>query len=339
MCKKHVNRAWAMEPIIRDFQRYLKDILDVTVKPVPWAQADRLPFFLRDFYRFFTCSMLDIRCLLMVAREQSEQTPAVVGKHLEQVRAHWDAEVIYLHPLVTAYNRKRLIAQKVPFVVPGNQMFLPMLGVDLREHFRKSHLGGSMLSPSTQTVVLHRIYSADEQALTPSSLATRLGYTAMTLSRAFNELESVGLAEVAMQGRERMLRFNGTKRELWEKALEFMRNPVSRRFYIRQPRRKGLGPAAGLTALAHYTLLAPPTNPVYALNASDFKSLKQKNDITETDGPIEPEVCAIEVWSYPPQLFANDDVVDRLSLYLSLRDSEDERVEAALGKMIGDIPW
>jgi len=196
-----------------------------------------------------------------------------------------------------------------------------------------------MLSPSTQTVVLYMIYSKDEQTLTPSGLATCLGYTAMTLSRAFNELESMGLAEVAMQGRERMLRFKGTKRELWENALEVMRNPVNRRIYIRQPRRKGLGPVAGLTALAHYTLLAPPANPVYALNASDFRSLKQENNISETEGPMEPEMCAIEVWSYPPRLFAYNDVVDRLSLYLSLRESEDERVEAALGKMMGDIPW
>ncbi len=29
------------------------------------------------------------------------------------------------------------IAQKVPFIVPGNQLYLPDLGLDLREYFRQ----------------------------------------------------------------------------------------------------------------------------------------------------------------------------------------------------------
>ncbi|MFZ1985536.1 MAG: hypothetical protein WAU91_14055 [Desulfatitalea sp.] len=328
-----------MENLIDDFERYLKEALDVAVKPVPWEPADSLPFFLRDLYRFYTFPLSDVHCLLMAAREQQEQTPAIVRKHLEQVRKHCDAEVIYLHPLVSAYNRKRLIEHKVPFVVPGNQMYLPMLGFDLREHFRKSRSSGSVLSPATQTLVLHGLFNENEKTFTPSSVAAGLGYTAMTLTRAFNELESVGLAEVFLQGRERMLRFKWTKRELWENAKAFMRSPVRKRTYIKPPQQAWPGLTAGLTALAHYTLLAPPANPVYAMGAADFKSLKQRRGFTEIDGPKEPEICEIEIWSYPPDLFSKGKVVDRFSLYLSLRKSEDERVEAALEEMMEAIAW
>jgi len=38
----------------------------------------------------------------------------------------------------------------------------------------------------------------------------------------------------------------------------------------------------------------------------------------------------IEIWSYDPALFGQDGTVDRLSLYLSLKDNHDERVESAL---------
>jgi hypothetical protein len=34
--------------------------------------------------------------------------------------------------------RKRLVREGVPFIVPGAQMFLPMLMVDLRERFSKA---------------------------------------------------------------------------------------------------------------------------------------------------------------------------------------------------------
>jgi Tfp pilus assembly protein PilO len=47
----------------------------------------------------------------------------------------------------------------------------------------------------------------------------------------------------------------------------------------------------------------------------------------------------IQVWSYDPKLFAVAGVVDRLSLFLSLRDEKDERVEAALEQMMKEMPW
>jgi hypothetical protein len=47
----------------------------------------------------------------------------------------------------------------------------------------------------------------------------------------------------------------------------------------------------------------------------------------------------IEVWSYDPKLFATAGVIDRLSLFLSLWDENDERVEAALEQMMKEMPW
>jgi len=328
-----------MQQLIMDFERYFKETLDIAVKPAPWKGADRLPFFLRNLYRYFACSLLDVRCLLMAAREHHEQTPAVVRKHIEQVRVHWDGEVIYLHPMVSAFNRKRLIAHKVPFVVPGNQLYLPTLSIDMREHFRKVREDSHMLSPSTQTVVLHALFNPDGQPLTPSAMADRLGYAPMTLGRAFDELEATGLAEVALQGRERVLRFKANKKHLWTNAQEFMRTPVIKRTHLHHFLPPTQGFAAGLTALAQYTMIAPPVVPVYAISAADFKAMKQRNDSAQSIDPMDSERLEVEIWSYPPRLFADADVVDRLSLYLSLRDNKDERIESAMAEMIEAIQW
>ncbi len=37
----------------------------------------------------------------------------------------------------------------------------------------------------------------------------------------------------------------------------------------------------------------------------------------------------VEVWTYPPTSLSRDNAVDPLSLYLSLRDHVDDRVEQA----------
>ena len=53
----------------------------------------------------------------------------------------------------------------------------------------------------------------------------------------------------------------------------------------------------------------------------------------------EPGTTEVEVWSYSPDLFARDGVVDPLSLYLSIRGSSDERIEMALEKLEEAFPW
>ncbi len=306
--------------------------------PIKWEGAGRAPFFLRDLYSFFQVNLLNTQCLLMVERGQTDQTPANIRKHLMLLQEKWDGEVIYIAPTVSAYNRKRLIEQRVPFIVPGNQLYLPMLGMDFREHFKKIRSKSMKLSPSTQAVVLYGLLRGKDQVYTPTGLASHLGYTTMTLTRAFNELALAGLGEVGMEGRERILRFTEKGKNLWEKAREFLRTPVKKRIWIEKPRDNWQGVQAGLTALAHYSMLAAPQMTVYAISQEDWKKAKQPGDFLELPGP-EAGAYEIEVWNYSPRRFADNNVADRLSLYLSLQENTDERVEAAREEMLGAMAW
>jgi len=326
-----------MENVIIKFEKYISDTLGLTLRVDKWEGEKSLPFFLRDLYSFYEVSLLNSPCLIMAARAEAEETPATICKHMKQVREKWDAEVIYLQRAVSSYNRMRLIEHKVPFVVPGNQMYFPLLGIDLREHFRKIRSTNKKFSPSTQVVVLHALMG-EERVFTPSGLANSLGYTVMTLTRALDELESLGLGEVSMEGRERVLRFSDSKESLWHRAQEFMRSPVKKRLYLLPTAGEWPGVEAGLTALARYSLLAPPRNPVYALSMEDWKSLKQRNNITQLAIP-EPQSFEVEIWNYTPHRFATGNAVDRLSLYLSLLGTKDERVASALEEMMEGIKW
>ena len=231
-----------------------------------------------------------------------------------------------------------MIEQKVPFIVPGNQMYLPMLAIDLREHFRRIREEAPTFSPSTQVVVLHAMLRDAGQELIPSEMAPLLGYSAMTMTRAFDELETARLAEVTVRGRERCLRFNGGRREIWEKAQPFLRSPVNKRLFIRRIDGAEGAIRAGLTALAHYSMLAPPAYTTYALSREDWKALRQQHKIIEVPAQ-DPDASEIEVWWYPPALFAEHGMVDRLSLYLSLKADHDERTETALEEMMEKFKW
>lgn len=338
-----------MDELLQNFERHLRETLSLSVTPKKWAEANNLPFFLKDQYAFFQVSLLDTPCLLMVTRDKEEQPPATIRKQMLQVRGKWSGEVVYVCPSATAYNRKRLIEQKVSFVVPGNQMYLPLLGIDLREHFKQIRAGApGKFSPSTQAVVMYHLLNGTGQSYTPSRLEKLLRYvgydnaekkySAMTLTRTFDELQSLGLGNVAAEGRERVLHFGEDKRKLWEQAREFMRSPVTRRVYIQPVKKRWAGVAAGLSALAHYSMLVPPANPVYALGTNDWKVMKILNTIVELSVE-EPQSYEVEIWNYSPLLFQKNGVVDHFSLYLSLKDSTDDRVQSALEKMMEDIAW
>ncbi len=327
-----------MQTVLHELERYLHDALSVSVKTTPWSGVGQLPPVLRERYRFAKAELLGLRALLVIDANPEEQSPATVRKHLDMLQSKQPAELIYVRARVTAYNRKRLIEQKVPFIVPGNQMYLPMLAIDLREHFRRIREESPTFSPSTQVVVLHAMLRDAGQELIPSEMAPLLGYSAMTMTRAFDELETAKLAEVTVRGRERCLRFIGDRREIWEKAQPFLRNPVSKRLFIRRINGAEGATHAGLTALAHYSMLAPPAYTTYALSQERWKTLRQQHKIIELPAQ-DPDASEIEVWWYSPARFAEHGMVDRLSLYLSLKADHDERTETALEEMMEKFKW
>ena len=125
---------------------------------------------------------------------------------------------------------------------------------------------------------------------------------------------------------------------MWKNVIERLRSPVKKRLWVKHTLNEPLGMKAGFSALAYYSMLAEPANPVIALEGKKWKRIRANRDVSVIE-LAEPGACALEIWSYSPDLFAKEGVVDRFSLYLSMQANEDERVESALEAMMEDIAW
>jgi len=322
---------------------YLDKILALQTQMTPWENAKALPFLLRDRYDFFTLFLLGSQRLLMVAKDKKEETPAVVRSHVEMAKPHWNGEVIYVPQFITPLNRTRLIEQRVSFIVPGRQLYLPELGVALSEHFKKFAMTPlKTYSPATQMVILDALMNGSKEILNGTTLAKKFNYSLMTISRVLNELEETELATVQTHGRERKIEFHLTKRELWEKAKAQLREPIrtSGKNYERDLDSRGYM-IAGLTALSHYSNLVEPEEKTYATyNYIDPKFLKRTRAdfLSPPDWDPNQKTC-LEVWTYDPKPFSKEGFVDPFSLYLCLRNDQDERVEAALEEMMEKVEW
>jgi DNA-binding transcriptional ArsR family regulator len=327
-----------MQETARKLERYLDDALGVTIAPVPWERSSLVPFYLQESYHFLVASVLGRPCLFMIDRSTEEKPPTVVGKHMAQLQARWDDAVIYVRERITAYNRKRLIQQRVPFVVPGTQMYMPMLAIDLRERFSAARVESPKLSPAAQAVLIHGLLPYTEPGLTPGELAARLGYTPMTMGRALDEIEVAELGTAPLQGRERRLRLEGEPHDVWRRAQSLLRDPARQRRHVLMRNHTLPVYVAGLSALAQCSMLAEPGSPVIAVSRDTFKALEE-NGAMRTVPMAEPDTVVLEVWRYAPDGFARNGLVDSLSLYLSLCSDRDERIQAALEELMGMIGW
>ena len=327
-----------MKKLIHQLERYLEGALSISIQPRPWEKSSELPQYLRARYRFFRVDVLGTDCVLMADTDEGEQTPAVIGKHVSQVQSRHDVEVVYVRHAVTSYNRKRLIKQKVPFIVPGNQMYLPMLGIDLREHLKRLREKRPVFSPSTQALLLHVLWEKETGTMTPAVIAHQLGYSAMTMTRVFNELETAGVGEHSIRGKERHLHFPEPGKILWEKVLANLNTPVRKRLYVASSMQPKNGLMAGQSALACYTQISEPKSPIFAFPPYEWKTQTQQDKFLEL-ATYEPGAFEIELWKYAPAQFAQEGTVDRLSLYLSLKDSADERVQSALDELLEGMEW
>jgi DNA-binding transcriptional ArsR family regulator len=322
----------------KDLEDYLKETLHAPVRLERWRGATALPAYLTGQYGFLDGSIGNVRVLFLQSAE--EPVPSVAKKHERALQQHWTGAVAFAFPRVTPRTRQRMVSEGLPFVVPGSQVYLPFLGTSLRERYAAPRTSpAERLRPSAQVLFLASLMNPASAADTPTEAAKRLGYTAMAMGQALTQLEDAGLMRVRKEGRERRFGLADDPAVLWERAQTLLASPVSRRHHLAGvPASARKGPVAGLSALATYSAIAEPGVLVVALDRAKTKALLGAKNIEELTGPEEADLT-VEVWSYDPALLSKAPAVDRLSLYLSLREDPDERVQAALAEMMRGMAW
>jgi hypothetical protein len=329
-----------MLPLLSAIQHYLHATLEVAIGYRRWSGMASLPYFLQDTLILWESKLLGLDVLLALETSATRASIGDVVKHVQKVSALSQLPVIYVTEALASYERKRLIEHKVPFIVPGNQLYLPDLGLDLREYFRQRRSSaGEALSPSAQAMLIAALLQPIwEVECQPIEILETLGYSAMTRSRAARELIAAGIAVGSKLGRTQQLKLARSPSETWHHAQPLLRSPVKRTVWAYPAdipasleRR-----AAGQSALARNTALAPPLRPVYATSQAAWLALKGRAIELPESLPGAEEW---QLWAYSPALLRMTDAVDPYSLILSLRDNADERVQLALDDITGQLPW
>jgi hypothetical protein len=333
-----IYRGHWEEDLLRQGEQYLHQTFGV-VSDWRSARQQGLPHYLADRYRLWHADLLGRPALFMAPRPT--ELPAVdeLARQVAQVRTRYDAPlVILVFAHLGTGRRNALIAQRLAFLVPGAQLFLPELLLDLRERTPAPPRVAETLSPTAQVLILGALLDFATEG-NAGELARRYGVAPMSMTRAFDELAGVHLAETPRIGRERVLRFQQIGRALWEKAAPRLQSPVRkvRTVVIPAPERFP-GKIAGESALAHYTALTAPRMQRLAVASADWNRLARDEGLRATE-PLDPQGDEVETWTYDPAALTSETVVDPLSLHLAVRGHTDERVAGAAEDLLERMPW
>ena len=314
----------------------LAKLLGIPVQSTPWKKKEQLPNYLTYGRIFDTISVGQSTFLMITLSLDGRFNIRQLSNQIQKISeaAHMPVALNISH--ISPYQRRALIQYGISFVMPPDQIYLPFLGVALKKHaFKEEKQLPVKFQPATQQVFLYLFYHQRNSLITKSDLAEQLSLTKTSITRAVEQLNSFGILE-RMASPRSPVRLN-TAADLKKFIAETLIDPVQQRILIHRQDLPQSALLAGESCLSEYTMLNPPRMPAYACSkkAASLKTLKPVDPLWEdTTGCV-----LLELWKYPPQLFASDGKVDRISLYCSLKTNSDERIQGESEKLLEIIKW
>ncbi len=306
--------------------------IEIKLTQASLAFVKKLPVFLSKAFSFYAAEIEGKKIVLAEVLSIKNFTPDRLKKQRYQLEDFSQSPIVFLIEHIEAYQRKRLVEKKIPFIVPAKQLYIPNLFIDLNEVRRGKPLARrDHLSPAAQCLLLYHLQVKNLDELPLKVIAKNIGYSGMTISRVAKELKQFSICNITGT-KEKALDFFNDKKETWNKLLDVSQSPVKQKYFANQIPASAQLLQAGETAMEHYTHLVANKTKIFAVSKEDFSALKKMNaikDLNQYEGDF-----LLEVWIYNPVLLSKSKYVDPLSLYLSMKDSADDRTQIELEKLL-----
>lgn len=302
----------------------------MALSPMKKEELKGIPIDTKLKFQFYRATFNGNAFCLLETKKAENHASMDCLRLAERLKIILDLPVVFLFRNIQFVERNRLIDRGVYFIVSDKFAFLPFLIINYKE---TAHKKVEELSSVAQYILLYHLQIDNMNGWSMTDMEQKLPYTYVTISRAFKNLEELQLCKIEMdENRVKRIFFEGTKKEVWERSLPYLKDPIKKKLYCDdivtdQPFTEG-----GITALAHYTSLNPDETKTFVMDEKGYKNL-QDNGIFVNQNDIEGNIC-IEIWNYPP---LRQDYADPLSLFLTLREDRDPRTEKELEIMINKL--
>ena len=244
-------------------------------------------------------------------------------RHKLELRQYCDFQIVLCFDRITSYQRKILIENRQPFIVPDNQLYMPFLGIALQEHFISSTDVGEQMTAMAQFVLLSFLYDKSEDYRSKMDISERLNINLMNVSRSVQELEELGFLQTKKKGRSSMVCTTMNKQALFKTAYPMLRDPIQKRLFVRSSPEILKLPLSGEEALWSKGYGERPERKIRAIEKKQFNDTMRDIENVDPNWVTDTEVVELEVWRYSPIMFSNGDFVDTVSLALTSENARE----------------
>lgn len=308
---------------------FLKTIFGNDINTEDFNFPKQTPFYIRDSYNAKYLIWNNNRCILLAPKASNWRLPTL-KKQLMNFQEISSVPCALSLENLTSLQRKNLIESNIPFVSASQQVFLPFWGCFFLERFKaKPHIAEKM-APGTQAVFLYLYYMHDIGSVNLTNISKALNISKATCTRAITDLEVSELLKVDTFGTNKWISLLYEKPELLKKAFARLKSPVERHIFMRKPFFNCDYPKSGMLALSTFSMIGINNHDgAIALSKKSAANIPVENIMTQMEFKDFGGYIA-EVWSYDPNLFANNGIVDDVSLLLSMENNPNERVQMCL---------
>ena len=249
-------------------------------------------------------------------------------------------DIVLVFSKLSDIEKKQLLQARVPFVDFKGNLFFPPLGLVLNAN---DDLAVSKeLTPSEQLTWIAFLLTKGQKVVDVDLLSQITGLPNSTIYRCLRTFKTLNW----LNKPNKLYTYNASKKELFLKSESFLFNPIKKRLLLSDFDLKKIQTDSrllygGTYALSYLTFLAESDE-----NSSYVISLRQFNKLSLPLSQHVLEGKVLEIWRYSPFVseFWNDfkenqdrQFVDPISLYLTLKDDDDPRVEEEIEALKNNI--
>ncbi len=315
----------------------LKDAFGLDVQIEQAVQPSGLPLYMTNNRMFFKVGIGQTDFLLIAISDKDRFGVIALEKQLARYMMATNMPAAYTFPSLTKAQRDALVGRKLPFIVLPEQIYLPFLGISLSNRFkREKTIAVDHFTPTSQCLFLYFLYTARRNPVLKKDAAVALGLTRTSITRASEQLGALGLITEVPYWKEIRMTACAEGKEFYDAGEPYLINPVQKKITIKADESLTWF-YAGESALGKRTMLNEPGIPAVAIDKRQLSagSLIELDEKWET----EKDLLHVEIWKYDPALFAENHVVDPVSMAVSLRDCADERVQGELKEFMEAYQW
>ena len=297
-------------------RNYIEKILGISVEYHRWKGEINLPYYITERYDMRLVRMDTKECIFVWPKEKLNQISSL-KKQIRRIQMEEALPVVFAFECMDRYHRDAFISSHIPFVVAESQLYLPFMALYLQEKYLREIKASDSFLPFTQLLLFYWYYHK-KNTVYMSDMIQILKCSAMTVTRAFRQLEESGMFECGKNGVQKMLTGKQSAETILVELEDSMINPIAGVLYVDRKELAEQISSENLflsknSALKAFGINANAEVPCYAVYKKNI-CLKGSRELLNAETQVK-----IELWKYDPSILGKEQIVDPLSLALSMK--------------------